>query len=241
MSTFRVVKRDRYTSIARGTINDDRLSFRARGVLVWLLDKPDDWSATRESIAAASTDGVTAVRSALRELASFGYLVRTKVRLPDGRMVTETMIHEVPPEAGNRPAGNRPAVVQPAIDQELKPNTETETASVAGATDKVARRNYSEAADQLARAEWERRTEKPVCGFPALRARISEALDAGHSVRAVARVLPTMPAFSRNAFDFALRGKATPRTADRAMTEDPHYWDDPTPAPETDQSYWEET
>ena len=59
-------------------------------------------------------------------------------------------------------------------------------------------------ADELARATWEARSIKPVCGFPALRARIGEALDAGHSREAVAAALPGMTVFSRNSFDVAL-------------------------------------
>lgn len=89
------------------------------------------------------------------------------------------------------------------------------------------KRRYSDVAERLARAEWERRKTKPVCGFPALRLRIQEALDAGHTPDAVARAMPSMPVFSRNAFDFALSrsrtgGHLTP--SDRALAEDPDYW-----------------
>lgn len=208
MSTIRVAKRNRFTTIDRRAVNDERLSYRARGILAWLLDKPDDWSATRETIAAASPEGVTAVRSALKELSDLGYLVRTKVRLPSGRTVTETVIHEVPPEVGYQPAVNQPAVRPPAIDLRLEPTTETETPL---ATPKKAKplAQASPEANRLALAEWERRQRKPVCGFAALRARIQDVLDAGHPTEAIERALPTMDVFSRNSFDLAL-GRQTP-------------------------------
>lgn len=82
-------------------------------------------------------------------------------------------------------------------------------------------RRYSDAAHLLAAAEWERRDVKPVCGFVALRERISEALAAGHSEAAVARVLPGMPVFSRNAFDLALAGSRNPgRSGGRPIDND---------------------
>ncbi|RIK03508.1 MAG: replication protein, partial [Acidobacteria bacterium] len=34
---------DNFTILSNAAINDGRLSFRARGVLMWLLSKPADW------------------------------------------------------------------------------------------------------------------------------------------------------------------------------------------------------
>src|SRR5690606_9938200 len=51
VTTIRVHKKDRYTAVAREPINDTRLSFRARGILVWLLDKPNDWRCDSTQIA----------------------------------------------------------------------------------------------------------------------------------------------------------------------------------------------
>ncbi len=69
---------------------------------------------------------------------------------------------------------------------------------------------FTSEADQVARTEWERRKQKPVCGFPALRLRVQDALDAGYTPRQVASVLPSMFVFSRNAFDMALSGGRSP-------------------------------
>lgn len=66
---------------------------------------------------------------------------------------------------------------------------------------------FSDAADRLARDRWEKRAQKPVCGFPALRQRIQEALDSGYSETELASVLPAMFVFSRNSFDVALGSK----------------------------------
>jgi hypothetical protein len=137
MSIIRVVRRNRYTAIDRRPINDSRLSFRARGVLVWLLDKPDDWQITRESLARETPEGEDAMRSVLKELRDCGYLVRQTVRNKEGRTVTESCLYEVPPKGGNhpvdhwvenrpvenRPVVNRPAVNHPAKDKRLEQKT----------------------------------------------------------------------------------------------------------------------
>ena len=96
MSTIRVAKRLRFTTVDRDTINDQSLSYRARGVLFWLLDKPDEWQTSAERIAAVAPEGRDAVRTALRELEQRGYLVRTKYRDNDGAFHTEWTIHERP-------------------------------------------------------------------------------------------------------------------------------------------------
>lgn len=88
---------DNFTVLSNSVINDDRLSFRARAVLIWLLSKPADWSIRSEAIAAQSpTEGREAVRTAMRELAALGYLVREKIQDERGRWFTIQTVYEVP-------------------------------------------------------------------------------------------------------------------------------------------------
>lgn len=101
MTTIRVEKRHRYTSIDRAALNDRRLSYRARGILAYLLDKPDDWKTNADSIAAAGNEGREAVRTALKELESVGYLKRRKWRGEKGQWESEWTVLE-------RPEGTEP-------------------------------------------------------------------------------------------------------------------------------------
>lgn len=94
MTTVRVAKRDRFTLIDRRTANDSRLSFKARGILLWLLDKPDDWETTAEKIEQQGKEGREAIRSALKELEQFGYLTRIQWRDEHMRFQTEWTISE---------------------------------------------------------------------------------------------------------------------------------------------------
>lgn len=128
MSTIRVARRHHYTTIDRRTLNDDRLSFRARGLLVWLLDKPDGWEVRSSDIAKMTKEGRDAIRVALGELGACGYLVRKRSRGERGRWVTETIIYEAPSKESPGGTGDwesgagRPGVGEPGANT----NTVTE-------------------------------------------------------------------------------------------------------------------
>lgn len=86
-----------FTILSNAVINDERLSFRARGVLIWLLSKPDDWRTRSDAIAGQSPkEGRDAIRSALRELAELGYLIREKIQNDRGQWITIQTIYEEP-------------------------------------------------------------------------------------------------------------------------------------------------
>jgi len=116
MGTIRVARRARYTSIDRRTIRDTRLSFRARGVLLWLLDRPDESTTDSDLIAEHGAEGRDAIRTALRELRDHGYMTRRKVRGERGRWVTESWVFERPQPVDNPPTDDgKPGVGGPAL------------------------------------------------------------------------------------------------------------------------------
>lgn len=91
--------RRRWVVIDRDTINDPTLSFRARGILAWLLDKPDDWRWNSTTLTREATEGREAIRTALRELETAGYLRRAKRSVEGGHWITETWVYERPEDA----------------------------------------------------------------------------------------------------------------------------------------------
>ena len=73
-----------YTVILNSTIQDSRLSWKARGLHHYILSLPDDWSICIAHLTEQSLpDGEATVKSALKELEALGYL--SKVRLKDDR------------------------------------------------------------------------------------------------------------------------------------------------------------
>jgi len=143
LSIVRVAKRARWTSVSRECVNDSRLSYRARGVLVYLLDKPDDWTADADSIAKEGKEGRDAIRAALKELTAAGYLIRKQYRTEGGTWATEQTLYEQPQDmdgdgvedptvAGNQrrsTSDGQPATDSQALIEELKTSTENEEAS----------------------------------------------------------------------------------------------------------------
>jgi len=67
-----------FTQISNAVLLDERLSFKARGILVLLLSRPADWRIYLGEIAERSSkDGKKAVQSGFKELVEMGYLALT--------------------------------------------------------------------------------------------------------------------------------------------------------------------
>ncbi|MER6548201.1 hypothetical protein [Streptomyces sp. NPDC001250] len=87
-----------FTVLPTATLEDSRLSFRARGVLAFLISKPDAWRVRAESIASAGKEGKEAIKTALRELKDFGYYRVVTERLADGTLSRITEVYDTAQE-----------------------------------------------------------------------------------------------------------------------------------------------
>ncbi|MFJ3685599.1 hypothetical protein [Pseudomonas sp. NPDC090208] len=82
MSIVRVARKDTYYVLPSNVINDDRLSWEARGILVYLLSKQDNWKIRIKDLMARTANclgkrsGRDKVYSLLIELQKAGYVVR---------------------------------------------------------------------------------------------------------------------------------------------------------------------
>ncbi len=78
---------DRYTRVSNDWLRDQRLSWKARGILSWLASHNVGFEIDQATIVAASArDGRDAVRGALQELDTYGYLRREQPRGRDGKL-----------------------------------------------------------------------------------------------------------------------------------------------------------
>ena len=93
--------------IDKACLNDTRLSWKARGILAYLLSKPDDWEVlTTDLLVNSDHDGVTAVRSAMKELVDCGYAELQSIQGQDGRMLGRRyIISEISRTEGVNPLG----------------------------------------------------------------------------------------------------------------------------------------
>ena len=72
---------DFFTRVPNDWVRDDRLSLKAIGLLVQLLSHAPGWKVSVASLAKANSCGLDAIRSAIRELETAGYLRRRQERI----------------------------------------------------------------------------------------------------------------------------------------------------------------
>jgi len=68
---------DHYTQLPNAWVRDSRLSFKARGLLALLMSHSPGWNMSIRSIAKGNGTGIDTVKSAVGELETLGYLVRS--------------------------------------------------------------------------------------------------------------------------------------------------------------------
>ena len=87
VSIIKIKKRENpYVQIDKRIYDDASLSWKAKGVLSYLLSKPDNWTIRVTDIIKKSTDGRDSVYSALRELRKAGYLLKAPIRDEKGKI-----------------------------------------------------------------------------------------------------------------------------------------------------------
>ncbi len=100
---IRVSKTERYAIIDKQFLDDDdRLTWKAKGLLTYFLAKPDGWQIRRSDLLNRAADGKDSVSAGLKELEQFGYLERKMVR-QGGKFGYENIIHERPEMPDNKP------------------------------------------------------------------------------------------------------------------------------------------
>lgn len=139
---FRIAKRPNFLIADKRSIEDPRLSLRARGLLATLLCKPDDWTIDSAGLAAIVREGRDAIRAAMKELQKAGYMKTERRQIERGRWVTETTIYEqplggFPPktdfQASEPPAPEEPTAGKPGAKTQ-RTQTEEKTLAAEAAT-----------------------------------------------------------------------------------------------------------
>jgi hypothetical protein len=133
---FRVEKNkdNPFVMIDRRPIENPCLSWRAKGVLTYLVSRPDNWIVRLGDLVKRSPEGVYAVRAALRELTKAGHITRREEREEGtGRFKQYVLeVHEIPitypptnlPQAAEPQAGN--LTLNDTDSNETDPNKEIE-------------------------------------------------------------------------------------------------------------------
>lgn len=101
------VPADNFTVISNAWLRDARLTWKAKGLLAYIASHAPGHQLTTSQIHADAKDGPDAVRAAVQELETAGYLLRVELRDERGhRTGTDYELRE--PPAGEAPAGESP-------------------------------------------------------------------------------------------------------------------------------------
>ncbi len=83
---IRAPRRDRYVVMDQRAVEDDRLSWAARGLLGYLLSRPDDWKVMVNDLRKRGNLGRDGIYRLLRELRTVGYARFQRLRDRNGRI-----------------------------------------------------------------------------------------------------------------------------------------------------------
>lgn len=159
MSIIRAPRESHFAIIPNSALEDASLSWAARGLLAYLLSRPDDWTIRASQLIASGPSGRDAVYRMLGELVAAGYAVaRTRKRGGGGKFAgTDWIIFDSPHTENPYPANphtDKPHPANPCPTNTEINNTDfnnTETSSPR-ARRGSAKSNNSSAAQQLAAA-----------------------------------------------------------------------------------------
>jgi len=113
-------KRSNFTIMPNELIRDSSMSWKAKGIYSYLASQDDGWDFYVDEIETRSTDGVTAVRTGLRELEDAGYIERHRINGEGGKFHYDYEIYETATAKKGQPHAENPHTVSTAT---AKPHT----------------------------------------------------------------------------------------------------------------------
>jgi hypothetical protein len=84
---LRVERNHHYKTISTLAVEDERLSWKAKGLHTYLITRPDSWSFNCNDLLNRGPDGKDAVRTGLKELKDLGYLIIAPQQGAGGKIV----------------------------------------------------------------------------------------------------------------------------------------------------------
>ena len=96
MSVFKIEKNQNYTVMSNHHLRDRNLSYKAKGLLSFMLSLPDDWDYSLAGLCSISKESRDGIRSILKELQEHHYVEIEKVRGYKGYFEYNYLIYEVP-------------------------------------------------------------------------------------------------------------------------------------------------
>jgi hypothetical protein len=111
---------DNFTIISNDWLRDERLTFKARGLLAYIESHDVKWQINVSWLVAHSVEGKEAIRSAIAELELYGYLKREQENV-GGRFGEVTYITQEP--VTDLPLAENPLAENQALKKTINKNT----------------------------------------------------------------------------------------------------------------------
>ena len=116
MAVFRIEKTRDYTVMSNHHLRDKSLSLKAKGLLSLMLSLPEEWDYyTTKGLARICKDGVDSICAGVRELEEHGYVIRQRVRNPNGQLgaIEYTILEQPRPPEPGKPERENPVLDNP--------------------------------------------------------------------------------------------------------------------------------
>lgn len=99
MAVFKIEKNKNYTVMSNYHLRDRNLSYKAKGLLSFMLSLPDDWDYSLKGLCKISKENETSIKTGLKELKEYGYFVIDKLfpnQTQSGKIEYRYNIYEIP-------------------------------------------------------------------------------------------------------------------------------------------------
>ena len=115
MAVFRIEKTRDYTVMSNHHLRNTALSLKAKGLLSLMLSLPEEWDYTTKGLARICKDGVDSICAGVRELEEQGYVIRERVRNPNGQLgsIEYTILEQPRPPEREKPERENPVLDNP--------------------------------------------------------------------------------------------------------------------------------
>ena len=115
MAVFRIEKTRDYTVMSNHHLRDMSLSLKAKGLLSLMLSLPENWDYTMKGLSRICKDGIDSISGGIRELEEHGYVIRQRVRNPNGQLgaIEYTILEQPRPPEPEKPERENPVLDNP--------------------------------------------------------------------------------------------------------------------------------
>ena len=145
----RTVKDCEFSMINNTVLRDEHLSWKAKGIMCYVLSLPDTWIIYTSEIAKHATDGRDSLRTGIAELEKHGYIIKQQVKNDKGQfMGYNYLVVEKPSNTPFQPETDFPTTDIPISVIPLQVNTDNNNTNILSKKDNKVQSDDSTAYDE---------------------------------------------------------------------------------------------